>query len=333
MLDDSRLSNRRWNLTKFIWLIRDVIVCLWPHSLITLNIMGKDVKSKLLGTEVTDRASAALSKAQRKNTLMGLSRSQLRDALAPMQQQLDAVLPKHLTGERMMQIIVNAIDRKPDIKECELSSVIGAIMQSSILGFKPVDSLGQVYFVPYNDRKTGKKYLQMQIGYKGYIDLARRSGQIKMLYAHVVREGDHFKYEFGLEEKLEHIPGDNPDGEITHVYAVAHYKDGGYNFIVLTRSQIEKLRTRNPTQGAVPSQAWKTDYDKMAMAKAIKQLSTFMPLSDEMQSAVASDEGIVNLTEDTVSLDQDIFYPDVEPQEAVVDMTQLNFDDNDETNI
>lgn len=252
-------------------------------------------KLNVVKPEATD-VKTALAKASIPNTLAGLTRVDLTKVISHMGANIAQALPKHITPERMIQIIVNALDKNPAIKECQVSSIVGCIMQASILGFKPIDSLGQVYFVPYKQR-DGKKLLTLQIGYKGYIDLARRSNQIKMLYAEVVREGDLFEYEIGLFPKLTHKPSGKSDGNITHVYAVSHYKDDGYNFIVLTKDEIESLRRRNPRQSSVPSEAWSTDYAKMAKAKAIKQLATYMPLNDEMQEAIRVDEAVVDLKE------------------------------------
>ena len=91
------------------------------------------------------------------------------------------------------------------------------------------------------------------------------------------------------------MSGDGTE-KITHVYAVAHLNNGGYQFIVLTRKQVELLRLRNPMQAksVQPSGAWATDYDAMAKAKAIKQLSKYLPLSVDMMKAVASDEAIID---------------------------------------
>jgi recombination protein RecT len=210
----------------------------------------------------------------------------------------------------MIQMATQVIVKNPKVAECSAASLIGAVMQASILGFKPSDSLGQVYFVPYG------KSVQFQVGYKGYIDLARRSGQIKTLYAYPVYQNDHFEYELGLEPKLTHRPAQEDRGEMTFVYAVAHYKDGGYNFVVLSRNEVERLRLRNAFQKSKPSGAWATDYEAMACAKAIKQLSKYMPLSEEMQGAVLSDEGVIqpdNFSNDqTGSLDADGIYPEAD---------------------
>ena len=117
-----------------------------------------------------------------------------------------------------------------------------------------------------------------------------------MIYAEVVYKNDEFEYEMGLEPKLKHVPdlfSKKFDHEIKFVYAVAHYTDGGYNFVVLTREQVEDLRLRSPMQKGTPTGAWKTDYAAMSKAKAIKQLAKWIPLSDEEQILIESDEQII----------------------------------------
>ena len=256
------------------------------------------------------KASQALAKATKKGTLAGLKQTDVQSVLESLKPQISQALPKHLSADRMIQMATQVIVKNPKVAECSAASLIGAVMQASILGFKPSDNLGQVYFVPYG------KSVQFQIGYKGYIDLARRSGQIKTLYAYPVYQNDHFEYELGLEPKLTHRPAQEDRGEMTFVYAVAHYKDGGYNFVVLSRNEVERLRLRNAFQKSKPSGAWATDYEAMACAKAIKQLSKYMPLSEEMQGAVLSDEGVIqpdNFSNDqSGSLDADGIYPEAD---------------------
>jgi len=260
--------------------------------------------------DAKQKASQALAKATKKGTLAGLKQTDVQSVLESLKPQIAQALPKHLSADRMIQMATQVIVKNPKVAECSAASLIGAVMQASILGFKPSDSLGQVYFVPYG------KSVRFEIGYKGYIDLARRSGQIKTLYAYPVYQNDHFEYELGLAPKLTHRPAQEDRGEMTFVYAVAHYKDGGYNFVVLSRNEVERLRLRNAFQKSKPSGAWATDYEAMACAKAIKQLSKYMPLSEEMQGAVLSDEGVIqpdNFSNDqTGSLDADGIYPEAD---------------------
>ena len=78
------------------------------------------------------------------------------------------------------------------------------------------------------------------------IDLARRSGHIQSIYAHAVHENDEFEYELGLHPKLEHKPSHGERGAFIGAYAVAHFKDGGYQMEFMPKSEIEKRRKRSP---------------------------------------------------------------------------------------
>lgn len=236
-----------------------------------------------------DVVKNAMNKATTKGTMAGLKQTDVNTILAAMKPQIAAALPKHLTAERMTQMSATLIANNPEIAKCSISSLVGAVMQASILGFEPVSALGQCYFVPYGGQ------IQFQIGYKGYLRLAQNSKELKLLYAQVVRKADKFDYALGLHPRLEHVPNlDSDASEITHVYAVAHLNNGGYLFEVLTRRQIEALRMRSPMQKSGLKGAWATDYEQMAKAKVIKQLAKYLPLSVDVQKAIASDEGIIS---------------------------------------
>ena len=204
---------------------------------------------------------------------LGIKSKDIQSYLGRYADQMAAVLPKHITAERMVAMAANEIARNPAIAKCSTRSLVGAILQASILGFQPVNALGYCYFVPYGGD------VQFQVGYKGYLDLARRSGAIKNVYAEVVHEGDEFLYTLGLSRTLEHKPSGKIDTPITHAYAVVEFTNGGMNFVVLTREEIERLRRRSPSQKNGVSGAWATDYEAMAKAKALKQLSKYMPLT------------------------------------------------------
>ncbi|EBP9973868.1 recombination protein RecT, partial [Salmonella enterica subsp. enterica] len=177
----------------------------------------------------------------------------------------------------------------PALGDCDTMSFVSAIVQCSQLGLEPGGALGHAYLLPFGNRneKSGKKNVQLIIGYRGMIDLARRSGQIASLSARVVREGDDFSFEFGLEEKLVHRPGENEDAPVTHVYAVARLKDGGTQFEVMTRKQIELVRAQSKAGNNGP---WVTHWEEMAKKTAIRRLFKYLPVSIEIQRAVSMDE-------------------------------------------
>ena len=242
------------------------------------------------GNQVTnvDVVKAAMSKAFIKGTMAGLKQNDVNTILTSLKPQIAQALPKHLTAERMCQMTTTLVTQNQEIAKCSVPSIVGAVMQASILGFEPVSALGQCYFVPYGG------HVQFQIGYKGYLRLAQNSKEVKNIYAEVVRVGDKFEYELGLEPKLKHIPNlDAGDNKLTHVYAVAHLLNGGYQFVVLSRNQIEALRLRNPSQKSGIKGAWATDYEAMAKGKAIKQLAKYLPLSVDVQKAIVTDGAII----------------------------------------
>lgn len=229
---------------------------------------------------------AIMAKSSKKGTLAGLKHTDLTAVLSSMRAQISQAVPAGITPDRIIQMAANLVAKNPKIGECSAASVIGAVMEAAVLGFRPVSGLGQCYFVPYGG------HVQFQIGYRGWIELARRSGQIKMLYAKTVHEGDEFIQEYGLSPKLVHKPGVKR-GKMTHVYAVAHLNGGGEVFEVLTYEDVERLRVRNASQRGNPSGAWASDYEEMAKAKAVKRLAKYLPLSDEMLHAGVADDAFI----------------------------------------
>lgn len=151
----------------------------------------------------------------------------------------------------------------------------------------------------------------MILGYKGMIDLARRSGEIQDISARAVYEGDFFEYEFGLNEQLKHIPAQDNErtpNKLTHVYMVCHFKDGGHYIDVMTRSQVNAIRSRSKA-GSSAYSPWSTDYEAMACKTVIRRAFKLLPVSVEAQKAAATDEAtptISNLfTPPQYTVDQD----------------------------
>lgn len=240
--------------------------------------------------------------------LKGKKSNEISALLEMYKPQIAQLLPKTLTAERMIQIATTVIAQNPALLECTASSLIGSVLQASMLGFPPIPALGYCFFIPFKNNIGTKgnpnyvKEVQFQIGYKGYINLASRSANIKSIFPDVVREGDEFYYELGLEPKLKHIPGEKR-GQITHAYTVVHYVNGGFSFNVITREDIENLRKRNIMQRDGIRGAWATDYESMARAKAIKQITKYIPLSLDVQSKIATDGAVINISDFSKSSD------------------------------
>lgn len=214
--------------------------------------------------------------------------------------QMALALPKHLNADRMARIALTEIRKVPALAQCNQESFLGAIMQCAQLGLEPGGVLGHAYLLPFGNGKAkdGLSNVQLIIGYRGMIDLARRSGQIISISAHTVHEHDTFSYQLGLDPDIKHIPTDSDRGAVTHVYAVAKLKDGGVQFEVMSRHDVEQVRKQSKASTNGP---WVTHWDEMAKKTVCRRLFKWLPVSIEMQTAVAVDEQADRGTQDNAS--------------------------------
>ena len=199
------------------------------------------------------------------------------------------VLPEHVTPERLLRIALSEVRRNPRLGQCNAASLLSSIFTCAQLGLEPGGALGHAYLIPYRDE------CQFQIGYKGMIDLARRSGQIVSLSARVVYEADQFDYSYGLHEDLTHRPGTGARGELVYAYAVARLKDGGVQFEVMDRAELEEVR--NGSQGYQTARKynktdtpWISSFEEMCRKTVIRRLFKYLPISIELAKAANLDE-------------------------------------------
>ncbi len=210
-----------------------------------------------------------------------------RDLLERNEAAIRARLPKHIDADRMLKVALSALSKNPELLECTPQSVGMSVLQASELGLEPNGVLGEAYLVPFNNRKTGKKECQFIPGYRGLISLARRSGQIISIEARVVYENDSFECHFGLDPVLKHTPNWDAEetGAVKFVYAVAKIQGGGVQYEVMSRAQIDRIRSRS--KGANSSYSpWNTDYDEMARKTVVRRLCKYLPVSVEMARAL-----------------------------------------------
>lgn len=218
-------------------------------------------------------------------------------------------LPSHMASmaQRFTKIVVTAASKNPAILECTRESVLISVMTAAELGLEPGGALGEGYLVPYSVK--GVKTCQFIPGYRGLISLARRSGQIVSIEAHLVREGDEFDCEFGLEPKLVHKPcmTNAIPGEIKAAYAVAKIVGGGIQYEMMLKSEIDAIRKRSRAGDFGP---WVSDYGEMARKTVIRRLFKYLPVSVEMARAMEIDD------EDHNNLDPNL---ELMPEARVVD--------------
>jgi len=223
------------------------------------------------------------------NNALAVKPGNINTLLLKNRQAIESALPRHMSADRLLRIALTEVRKNPDLGQCEPMSFLGAVVQAAQLGLEPGSALGHAYLVPYNNRKTGKKECQMIPGYRGFIDLARRSGQIVSITAKAVYDCDAFSFSFGLTEKLEHSPATTrtKNSQLVAVYAIARLKDGGHQFEVMSREEIDLIRKRSKSADFGP---WVTDFEEMAKKTCVRRLFKYLPVSVEIQKAVTLDE-------------------------------------------
>lgn len=225
----------------------------------------------------------------------------MKDWIAKSEKAIAKALPSSITAERFARMAMTAVTMNPDLGQCTPPSFIGALLQAAALGLEPNTPLGQAYLIPYNNYKSGVKEAQFQIGYRGLIELAHRSGEFQSIEAHVVYENDEFEYELGLEPKLKHKPAMKDRGEITWVYAVYKLKSGGYGFEVMSKDDINAHRKKYSKARTSP---WDTAWEGMAKKTVIKQALKYAPLKSEFVKAINNEDVTLNFKEELADTDE-----------------------------
>lgn len=216
--------------------------------------------------------------------------STMKAYITRMKGEIAKALPSVMTPERFTRIVTSAISTTPQLAQTTPQSFLGAMMTAAQLGLEPNTPLGQAYLLPYKNH--GRLECQFQLGYKGLIDLAYRSGQVTIIQAHEVREHDEFEYSFGLEPTLHHVPARSDRGAVIGYYAMFRTKDGGFGFEVMSREDVEAHAKHYSKSYGGSFSPWSTNFDEMAKKTVLKKCLKYAPLKSDFVRAVASDETI-----------------------------------------
>lgn len=211
-------------------------------------------------------------------------------------------LPAHIQPDSFIRQSVLAIMQDRNLQACSVESLYTMVTQCAQLGLTPGSHLGLAYFVPYG--KTAK----LIIGYKGLIELAIRSGEVRAIKAVCVYSGDSFEYEEGSSPRLYHKPDVFADhrGELIGCYARAQLKNGSDQFEVMSEAEIQKIK---PSKSAI----WDDHYGEMAKKTVIRRLCKSFLLSPEFRELLADDIHSE--------------YPDQTPEHLVTDVMLLEDSD------
>lgn len=203
-------------------------------------------------------------------------------------------------GQRFISAIVSAVNVNPALKECTNQSILSGALLGESLKLSPSPQLGQYYLVPFNDNNKGCKVAQFQLGYKGYIQLAIRSGQYKKLNVLAIKAGELVKFD-PLNEEIEvNLIQDEETREKAETigyYAMFEYNNGFRKAIYWSKSKMEKhaITYSKGYKAKKGYTFWEKDFDGMAYKTMLRQLiSKWGIMSIEMQSAIDADMSVIN---------------------------------------
>ena len=240
-------------------------------------------------------------------------------------------------GQQFVTAIISAVSANPQLAECDNASMVSAALVGQALNLSPSPQLGQFYMVPFNDSKRGCKVAQFQIGYKGYIQLAIRSGQYKKLNVLAIKKGELKKYD-PLNEEIEveliENEEDREKEETIGYYAMFEYLNGFRKTLYWSKEKMEAhaLKYSMGYRAKKGYTFWEKDFDGMAYKTMLRQLISkwgIMSIDLTMQKALESDMAVVN---DNGTYDY-VDNSEVETEVISVENEEHTNVENDDTNI
>lgn len=247
------------------------------------------------------KQTSALKVSGDKKTMQGYIKA--------MEGEIAKALPSVITPERFTRMVLSAISVNPKLASCTPQSFLGAMMNAAQLGLEPNTPLGQAYILPYLNKGTMEA--QFQIGYKGLLDLAYRSGEVDVIQAQVVYANDTFECEYGLNPRLVHKPAEKDRGEAVKVYAVFRTKSGGYGFEVMSMDDVRSHAEKYSKAYSSSFSPWKTNFEEMAKKTVLKRVLKYAPLKSDFVRGITQDETIKSeISEDMYTVRDDVIFVD-----------------------
>lgn len=203
------------------------------------------------------------------------------DTLEKFKPELARVLPRYVNPDRVVRIATTSLRRNPALFGCSQSSLFECIIQLATLNLEPDTPLQHAHLIPYSKNCT------LQLGYRGLLELVKRTGKVSHVEARAVFEGDDFSYAFGLDPVLLHTPRGNTDPkEITHAYCVVVFNTGMKKFDVMTIDELARIE--KTTRGNV----WKEHRAEMVKKTVIKRCLKTEQMSAELTTAITLDDAL-----------------------------------------
>lgn len=247
-----------------------------------------------------------------------------------MKNKINQIIGDEKTGNRFISSIISAVSTNPALAECDNASIVSGALLGEALKLSPSPQLGLYYLVPFNLKGRGM-VAQFQLGYKGYIQLAIRSGQYKKLNVIAIKEGELIKYD-PLNEELEVKLIDDElkreKAKTIGYYAMFEYTNGFRKSMYWSKEKMEKhaLQYSRGYQAKKGSTFWERDFDAMAYKTMLRQLiSKWGIMSIDLQNAYESDMAVIHEDGskeyvDNATIDEEVFEAAYEEPQTLDDI-------------
>lgn len=226
---------------------------------------------------------------------------------------------------RFVTAITSAVSTNPALAECEASTIVSAGLLGEGLNLSPSPQLGQYYLVPFKDRRNNRTVAQFQLGYRGMLQLAIRSGQYKKLNVLPIKDGELISFN-PLEEEIQvqliEDEAERENAPTVGYYAMFEYTNGFKKAMYWSRQKMES-HAEKYSQGYRAHKGytfWEKDFDAMACKTMLRQLiSKWGIMSIEMQKAIESDMGVISEGGSVDYIDAPTAEPEVMPQPEIIE--------------
>lgn len=240
------------------------------------------------------------------------------------QRMINAAISDPKRVSRFVAGITSAVAVNPTLQECDPSTILSGALLGESLGLSPSPQLGQYYLVPFNNTKKGCKDAQFQLGYKGYIQLALRSGYYKHLNVLAIKKGELIKYD-PFTEVIEVNPiQDEIEREkapTVGYYAFFEYLNGFRKCLYWSREKMEAhaLRYSKGYSAKKGYTFWEKDFDGMAYKTMLRQLiSKWGVMSVDLQTAIEADLANDDVDNQFVSPSEEIPFNEPQPEVDII---------------
>ncbi len=219
------------------------------------------------------------------------------------QKKVNDILGDEKRGARFISSIVSAVNANPMLKECDNASILSGALLGEALSLSPSPTLGRMYLVPFKDKNRGM-VAQFILGYKGYLELAMRSGQYKDINVMEIREGEYKgRDRLTGNPTFEFIEDDDIREEKKIIGYMASFTltNGFTKTIYKTQKQMEEHAMeysngyRSDKKNGTSYTFWSKDFTSMAFKTLLRQLiSRWGIMSIELQQAYDGDMAVIN---------------------------------------